>query len=84
MNNIVDRLREQAASDEQAGTLYAHELLKEAANEIELLQTELQLAIDALNAQMNQIQLALNVAHSGFATIFTHRSERAKRKKEPA
>lgn len=35
--NIVDRLREQAAADEKAGTLYSHELLKQAAYLIERL-----------------------------------------------
>lgn len=35
--DIVEKLRRQADSDEKAGTLYAHEIFREAAAEIERL-----------------------------------------------
>jgi len=37
MMDIVEKLRRQADSDEKAGTLYAHEISREAAAEIERL-----------------------------------------------
>ena len=82
MTTIVDRLREQAAADEKAGTLYSHELLREAADEIEHLRIESQILLDTITTQINQIHLALKASHSGFTAIFEHRSECVKRKKE--
>lgn len=38
--NIVEALRQQADSDEKAGTLYAHELGRKAAAEIERLRRD--------------------------------------------
>lgn len=35
--DIVDRLKEQAKTDKEAGTLYAHQISLDAANEIEKL-----------------------------------------------
>lgn len=39
--DIVEKLRRQADSDEKAGTLYAHEISREAAAEIERLRNGL-------------------------------------------
>lgn len=38
--DIVEQLRTQANADERAGTLYAHEIGRKAADEIEALRNE--------------------------------------------
>lgn len=40
--DIIEKLRRQADADEQAGTLYAHEIGREAATTIERLRTALE------------------------------------------
>ena len=49
MKDTVEFLRNQANTDEEAGTLYSHELLRTAANEIEYLRE--QLATEIRNKQ---------------------------------
>lgn len=42
MKDIVEELRQQAESDEHAGTLYSHVVARRAADEIERLRRELE------------------------------------------
>ena len=79
---IVDRLREQAAADEKAGTLYSHELLKQAAYEIESLRKEAQILLDTVHKQFHQFSEVLAALQHEAEKVVALRRELAELKKD--